>query len=226
MKRRASISERSPRRRQSMSSKRHNPQKDCLMIGLQNTGKSVLLRRLKALEASSIDTASRQTVGMEREEISFLGTTYFFAKYGSKMLANWNKMYDSSSTIIFVVDITNSAQIASSLSEFEILMEDQQLEGKPICLAFNKNDQEVKESTLEYYYEMFDVEFHQESRDNFECVSISALTGDGCKKIMNWIKNNCVPDRRSSRAEKLKPLPKVEKVKSSKFSLFCCCGKK
>ena len=46
-----------------------------------------------------------KTVGFEREEVNFKGKSYLIAKYDSKMVANWNKMYDTSNTIIFVVDV-------------------------------------------------------------------------------------------------------------------------
>ena len=66
--------------------------KDALIIGLESVGKTILMRRLSDLENSNINSYTRPTVGLENEEIKHNGKTYNIAEYGSKMVANWNKM--------------------------------------------------------------------------------------------------------------------------------------
>ena len=70
--------------------------KDVLLIGLEGVGKTIIMRRLMDLDAEDLNSYTRSTVGLEREEVKINNNSYLIAEYGSKMVANWNKMYDSS----------------------------------------------------------------------------------------------------------------------------------
>ena len=52
----------------------------------------IIIRRLQDLDSDDLNSYTRPTVGMEREEIKYNLSTFLVAEYGSKMLANWNKM--------------------------------------------------------------------------------------------------------------------------------------
>jgi len=83
------------------------------------------------------------------------------------MLANWNKMYDTSKTIIFVVDTQNSEQFLASQAEFSILMSNNSLIETPILLLFNKTDGVISPD-MSYLMDMFEVDEHMSERTNFE----------------------------------------------------------
>mmetsp|Transcript_2539 Transcript_2539/g.3266 ORF Transcript_2539/g.3266 Transcript_2539/m.3266 type:complete len:95 (-) Transcript_2539:186-470(-) len=92
------------------------------------------------------------------------------------MVANWNKMYDSSKSIIFLVDVQNYEQVCESQAEFEILMANPDLKNKPVLLVFNKSDG-LLFFDLNYFLAVFDVEEHKATKKKFDCLAISAATG-------------------------------------------------
>ena len=141
---------------------------------------------MQNLDENEINAITRQTVGVDRQEINWSRGTLLVAEIGSKMLANWNKMYDTSKTIIFVVDTQNSEQFLASQAEFSILMSNNSLIETPILLLFNKTDGVISPD-MSYLMDMFEVDEHMSERSNFEWFSISAATGLNCEDVLEWI---------------------------------------
>lgn len=98
--------------------------------------------------------------------------------------------------IIYLVDVANYDQLVASSCELRLLLEYENASYKPILVVFNKTD-----SVCGFEQELIDEIFDLESLDapSLTWEYCSALTGSGCKEVLNWLEceeGNMVPVKR------------------------------
>ena len=110
-------------------------EKKVLLLGLQNTGKTSLLKQFKNEEFG--DTVP--TVGLNVEQISYRSYSLTMWDVGGQATKLWKHYFDHIDAIIFVVDSTcPQNHIDKSKRELIKLSKDQALNNVPILLMLNK----------------------------------------------------------------------------------------
>ena len=212
---------------------------DVLVIGLANVGKTLLVKQLlnqaqkprqKAGTTADdgtnpIEPITNPTSGFDTNKLRLpSGMEVYLNEVGSAMISTWHQFVTNSRSIMvskhtnncltcviqFVVDVSNSLQLADSLVEFltviygELLPEaanqeesermQAQLRGLPILLVFNKADSlhHVDKVTIE---SMFQVERLLQEFINFNFTFCSALNGINSHEVLDWIDQALTPPK-------------------------------
>ena len=182
-------------------------QSRCLVLGPQGAGKSLLLKKLRALcggrhhqdrrkinEASSQASRTREilptlpTVGSTVEEVKFgKNSTCLLKEYGGCMAPVWSAAYSDCDLVVYVIDASNSAQIsAATILLLEVLGHDE-LKEKPFLVFFNKLDCQCAMSVAEYKSVMRLDDVLRHATQSVHVVEGSCAEGKSLDSILEWI---------------------------------------
>ncbi|TNV72151.1 hypothetical protein FGO68_gene15256 [Halteria grandinella] len=178
-----------------------------LFLGLESSGKSLLIKRLQCINKDVKDktqfdehTSTQPTTGFDTKVLLKSGKEFSINEVGSSMLANWNAFILDSQTIIFVIDLENRPQLSQAAFELDMLanvhLADKSI---PILVVFNKQDRCLERSIGDQRF------IEQMFEDSFEKVDImyaSALTGEGCMQVHEWIMTELHKQQKSSKQSK------------------------
>ena len=106
-----------------------------IILGLDNSGKSSMINRLKTAEDSSQEISA--TVGFKQEHFSQSNITFkvFDMSGQSKYRSLWEKYYEGAEAVIFVIDASDSLRFGVVKNEFDMLMENESKCKHPIRLT-------------------------------------------------------------------------------------------
>lgn len=166
-----------------------------LVIGGEGAGKTLLLRQLanhaKRGKPEAIETTGTvPSIGTELMQMSMGRRTFVCREMGGSMIPVWPRFFAECSMVLFVVDSSSEAQLASATVELLTALHAPTLSGKPFALLFNKCDAAVQipQSTLEEVMRVDDIVASQESLNRpTVCIRCSATTADGIVDICAWL---------------------------------------
>jgi len=169
--------------------KKEDPRKDVLVLGGAAAGKTLLVRRLKNL-VDKIETGTSSTVGVDLSDIEFQKKKFQFQEVGFPMCGGWFKYYERCRLVIYVVDVSNFNEFAGCLVEFYNVLGDPKLKDIPVMLVFNKIDSQLAMdfNTIESFFRLRELHNSVSRLSSCEC---SALTGEGCIELLEWVASNC-----------------------------------
>jgi len=160
-----------------------------LILGLEDSGKSLLIRRLhqqpKDHQTDALHLETNPTVGFDTNTITLKGREYYVNEVGSAMIGNWYKFLADTKLVLFVVDLSNSSQLAAAMVEFNLLLE--KVKGKEVFLVFNKVDV-VPNYEREFIHEAFNLD--EKRKPGFEYEFISAAKGTNVGNVVKWLESN------------------------------------
>uniref|UniRef100_U3KJ79 ARF like GTPase 11 n=1 Tax=Ficedula albicollis TaxID=59894 RepID=U3KJ79_FICAL len=110
-----------------------------IMLGLDFAGKSTLLYRLKSSQA--VETCP--TVGFNVESLKTpCGVSFTLWDVGGQdsLRASWPNYLEDISTLIFVLDSTDTARLAEAMAALEEALGHPGMAGIPVLLLANKQD--------------------------------------------------------------------------------------
>ena len=110
----------------------------CLMLGLDDAGKTKILFKMKLGEAVKIIP----TIGFNCETINYNGFECKIWDVGgnSRIRALWRHYYNNTDALIFVVDSTDSQRIDEASNELRKLLNVEELKGLSLLVLANKCD--------------------------------------------------------------------------------------
>mmetsp|Transcript_18276 Transcript_18276/g.29754 ORF Transcript_18276/g.29754 Transcript_18276/m.29754 type:complete len:182 (-) Transcript_18276:159-704(-) len=118
-----------------------NPSK-CLVVGLDNSGKSTIVNYLKPQKEKKEDVQA--TVGLTTEKFKYMGTNFtMFDMSGAGQYRDlWQEFFVEAEGIIFVVDSADHVRLCVAKDELEGLLTHKAIKGRgiPILLFANKSD--------------------------------------------------------------------------------------
>lgn len=165
-----------------------------LVIGGEGAGKTLLLRQLanhaKRGKPEAIPSGTVPSIGTELMQISMGRRTFVLREMGGSMIPVWPRFFAECSMVLFVVDSSSEAQLASATVELLTALHAPALSGKPFALLFNKCDAAVQipQSTLEEVMRVDDIVASQESLNRpTVCIRCSATTADGIVDVCDWL---------------------------------------
>ncbi|KAK9381921.1 P-loop containing nucleoside triphosphate hydrolase protein [Kockiozyma suomiensis] len=156
---------------------------DITLLGLQNAGKTSLLRVLGGGEFTS---DSIPTIGFSMKRVRKGRVTIKCWDLGGqpRFRSMWERYCKGVNAILFIVDSADPATLQIARMEFEALVSKPSLEGIPVLVLGNKND----------LPEAYDVDsiidiMNLKSVDDREvsCYSISAKESVNVDAVLNWL---------------------------------------
>lgn len=172
------------------------------VVGLDNSGKSTILNKMKPAESSINEVTP--TVGFTTEEfehgnISFtawdmsglcvIGTLKRFKAEAlvvgqSKYRELWQCYFSDAAGIIFVLDSTDGVRMCVAHDELEHLLRHPDTAGKPILFFSNKKDRPDSADVQDVWDKM---KLDKISDRPIQIQPSDALRGDGLREGMDWL---------------------------------------
>ena len=181
---------------------------ECLILGAEGTGKTLLLKKLVSKTSrtkttrtvgDSTSLESRcdgilptiPTVGTNIEDLQLAkGVSCKLREYGGSMAPLWNSAYSRCSMVIFVVDASNSTQISASTMLLLDVLTAKALEKKPALIFFNKMDSQFGMSLVELKSVMRLGDVVRNATQKVKVVQGSCATEGSLDSILEWIMEN------------------------------------
>ena len=175
---------------------------ECLVLGAEGSGKSLLLRRLKWLSQQLHKTKKKlqkfQEVPPAPPTIPTVGTNIetleidakrkvTVRELGGAMAPIWANSYEDCCSIVFLVDRSNATHLAATtMLLLEVLSADI-LQTKPFLLVLNKSDLTNIVGVRETSNIMRLDDMKETCSQHIDITEASCFTGDGVQYILDWI---------------------------------------
>ena len=180
-----------------------------ILLGLDNAGKTTFHEQVKSLFLPNAPEPKLRTVPTVGQNVSTITLPDMYLKFwdvgGQLTLRNlWQSYYASCHAIVFIIDSTDigdgnlesgTGSSSSRLEECRLVLEDvlqhSDTEGVPLLILANKQDREdcvetirIKEGLVK---KVMEGEKGSSIRDS-RVLSMSALTGDGVREAVDWLR--------------------------------------
>ena len=176
---------------------------ECLLIGAEGSGKSLLLKRLKWLSQQQLYKGKKSvkrtpqlpsapatipTVGTNIEALDIDGKKKVTVReLGGAMAPIWAESYEDCQCVIFIIDRSNIMHLsASTILLLEALSADA-LKNKPFLLVLGKSDLPNIVSLRETSNILRLDDMKRTCSQSIDISEISGYYGDGIDYILQWI---------------------------------------
>ena len=158
-------------------------EKKLLMVGLDASGKTTILYKLKLGEC----VTSIPTIGFNVEEVMYKNFKMSIWDIGGqdKIRKLWKHYYENSDGLIFVVDAADPVRIIEASEELAMLHRDPSLNGVPFLIFANKQDL-PNSLSVERLGERLNVG-NMRTR-NWKIQSSIATSGEGLYEGLDWLR--------------------------------------
>lgn len=187
---------------------------ECLVVGPEGAGKTLLIRKLEELCTSKRKKTSRDaeasatqtdhasigcqelhhtipTVGVNLARLKLLkGLSCNLRESGGQMAPLWPNCYKDCSMVIFVIDSSNQVQVSASTILLLEVLSAPGLQDKPVLVFFNKTECPLGLGLVEYKSVMRLEDIVSHARQTVSVVEGSCWTGDGIPAILEWLIRN------------------------------------
>ncbi|XP_075297783.1 ADP-ribosylation factor-like protein 3 isoform X1 [Opisthocomus hoazin] len=153
-----------------------------VLLGLDNAGKTTLLKRLASEEVSSITP----TQGFNIKSVHSHGFKLNVWDIGGQRSIRpyWRKYLGSTDLLIYVIDSADQKRFEETGQELAELTEEESLTGVPLLVFANKQDLVTAAPTAEIAEGL---SLHTYRDREWQIQACSALSGEGVQDGMNWI---------------------------------------
>eukprot|EP00826_Nyctotherus_ovalis_P026612 TRINITY_DN2077_c0_g1_i11.p1 TRINITY_DN2077_c0_g1~~TRINITY_DN2077_c0_g1_i11.p1 ORF type:complete len:231 (+),score=60.43 TRINITY_DN2077_c0_g1_i11:164-856(+) len=150
-----------------------------LILGLDGSGKSVILYRLKFNEP----VTTIPTIGFNIETFTYKNVEFTMFDLGGadKVRGLHSHYYDATNFVIFVVDANDSGRFEEAKKLLDTVRENPKLLGIPFLVYFNKMDLAVDISPQEL------TQFFKTNANNITGIPCIGKTGEGLNTGLDWI---------------------------------------
>ncbi|XP_048176083.1 ADP-ribosylation factor-like protein 3 isoform X1 [Corvus hawaiiensis] len=153
-----------------------------VLLGLDNAGKTTLLKRLASEEVSTITP----TQGFNIKSVHSHGLKLNVWDIGGQRSIRpyWKKYLGSTDLLIYVIDSADQKRFEETGQELAELTEDESLTGVPLLVFANKQDLVTAAPAAEIAEGL---SLHTYRDREWQIQACSALSGEGVQDGMNWI---------------------------------------
>ena len=183
------------------------PNKQCLVLGPEGVGKTLLIKNLVGLNDTNqcrqsesvgplIPTVPTQpTIGTNLIACKISNRkTVTLKECGGRMAPLWHKSLGDADMLIYIVDICNNTQISAATVLLMETLSHHEFDGKPVLLFYNKTDMAAGcPLSLEEFMEAMRVRdlVKKYGKDMFHVISGSCLSHEGLTDVCDWIGKHC-----------------------------------
>jgi small GTP-binding protein len=152
-----------------------------LILGPANTGKTVILYKLKLGEV----VRAIPTIGFNVEEVDYQDISFTIWDVGGqeKIRPLWRHYYKNTDGLVFVIDSTYK-NIEEARDILKNVLADDEISNVPLLILANKQDQPNSMTTQEIFERM---NLNQISNKKFHLQNASGFTGDGLIEGLDWL---------------------------------------
>ncbi len=153
-----------------------------IMLGLDNAGKTTLLYKLKLNEI----VTTIPTVGFNVECVSYRNINFTIWDVGGqhRIRKLWDYYFENAFSLIFVIDSSDWKRIEEAKEELWGIMNNLEMEGKPLLVFSNKQDIEESYSVEEITIKLGLL--NCKSR-KWHVQGCSAISGEGIYEGLDWL---------------------------------------
>jgi len=157
-----------------------------LILGLDNAGKTTILRRLSDEDTSSVVP----TQGFNVKEVTYGGFRLSLWDVGGQKSIRpfWSQYFDGCDAVVYVVDSADVPRTKESAGELRELLSEERLRGVPLLIFANKQDLILAKS-IEEITESLNLASIQD-RD-WAVKSSCATNNVGLEEGMEWLVSHC-----------------------------------
>lgn len=176
-----------------------SPEYSILILGLDNAGKTTLIEEFKELYIPNYKKvpAARilPTVGQNVATLVLDGVYLKFWDVGGQdaLRELWDEYYDLSHGIVFVIDSCDTERLVECKEVLTKIVTDDKLVGVPVLMLANKQDLNVENKMdIAKFKDFFNPIAELLNAQDSKVMPISALTGEGVKEAVQWIRDRAV----------------------------------
>ncbi|KXZ52416.1 BBS3B protein [Gonium pectorale] len=155
-----------------------------LVVGLDNSGKTTIIERLKPRPKQSMEVAP--TVGFNVEEVQkgALTFTVFDMSGAGRYRTLWEQYYREADAVIFVVDSGDKLRMVVARDEMEHMLAHPNLRKVPVVFFANKKDLPISLPPAEIAQALGLNDIQDRPWNIFPS---NGLTGEGLDRGMDWL---------------------------------------
>ncbi|XP_030850611.1 ADP-ribosylation factor-like protein 6 [Strongylocentrotus purpuratus] len=157
-----------------------------LCVGLDNSGKSTIINRLKPDESTSEDIVA--TVGFTVERFQTPGVRFtVFDMSGQGRYRNlWEHYYKDAQAIMFVIDSSDKMRVVVAKEELDMLLDHPDIRVRTIPVLFFANKMDLRESLTSVQCSRL-LELEKIKNKQWHICASNALTGEGLHEGVQWL---------------------------------------
>ncbi|KAM9391962.1 ADP-ribosylation factor-like protein 16 [Pholidichthys leucotaenia] len=166
----------------------------CLLLGATGVGKTLLLKRLQNLSLHGSDDlgpppSTLPTVGTNLTDLTLKKKKVTVRELGGCMGPIWPSYFKDCSSVIFMVDSANIAQISSSCIQLLSVLSAEPLRNASVLILFNKRDMPCIMNLIEIksLFRMDDIV--ASSTQPITILELSARSGEGLLEVLRWLES-------------------------------------
>ncbi|XP_068192561.1 ADP-ribosylation factor-like protein 16 [Antennarius striatus] len=167
----------------------------CLVLGATSVGKTLLLKRLQRISLHGFDElgeppSTLPTVGTNLTDLTLKRKKKVtLRELGGCMGPIWSSYFRDCSSVIFMVDSVNIAQISSSCIQLLSVLSAEPLFSVSVLILFNKRDMPCTMSLIEIksLFRMDDI--IASAPQPITTLEVSARSGQGLQDVLSWLES-------------------------------------
>lgn len=153
-----------------------------LVLGLDNSGKTTILKKLSDEDISHI----MPTQGFNIKSLMHEGFKLNVWDIGGQKSIRpyWRNYYDQTDALVYVIDSADSRRLEETGVELQQLLDEEKLSSVPVLIMANKQDLLNAASAAEISTSL---NLNAIRERNWNILPCSAKTGEGLQDAMEWI---------------------------------------
>ena len=157
-----------------------------VVIGLDNSGKTTILNKLKPSENRSHDIVPTVGFSVEKFQARSLSFTAFDMSGQGRYRNLWEAYYRECHGVIFVLDSSDKMRLSVAKDELKMLLENPAIQGKRIPILFFANKMDLRDSLSAVKCSSV-LELDAIRDKSWHISGSNALTGDGLEEGISWL---------------------------------------
>lgn len=157
-----------------------------ICIGLDNSGKSTILNKLKADKEQTHDIVPTVGLSVENFSASAINFTVFDMSGQGKYRNLWEAYYNDVDGVIVVIDSSDKLRIVVAKEELDNFLHHNEIKNKGIPILIFSNKMDIRDS-LSPSQVSLKLELDQIRNKPWQIFGSNALTGENLNEGVNWL---------------------------------------